>query len=129
MADCFDTSLAAQFIRNNGVNVQVEFALDWDGGTIFVMRATPWRNSASPNRMILVAGITLDDALCTIAEELDTKSWIRLDWRARPVEAGVYDGDTTVPRRCQGAPHPTKGKKPRKVTFLDEYTDPGENGA
>lgn len=101
--ECFDTVEAARFIRNSGVNIQVEFSLDWNGETMFVMRCTPWRSSASPNRMILVAAITLDEALCTIAEELEGRRWIPLSWRDRPMEAGVWNGQLTTPRKCSGA--------------------------
>ena len=127
--ECFDTVEAARFIHNSGVNIKVEFSLDWNGDTLFVMRATPWRSSAAPNRMILVAAITLDEALCTIAEELEGRRWIPLNWRARPMEAGVYDGNRTTPRLCSGAPITPIGKGSNLKRNRIEHTGEGENGA
>jgi len=80
----------ARFVRGQSINVQLELSLDWDGGVLFCIRATPWRNSFNPNRMILVAAYHLEEAFVTIVEELAASRWLPLDWKARPIEPGVY---------------------------------------
>jgi hypothetical protein len=82
---------AGRFVRNSSVNVQLEFALSIEGEQLFCLRAIPWRNSSKPNRMILVGSDDLVDALVLLAVELDQQNWVELDWKARPLEAGVYE--------------------------------------
>lgn len=81
---------AARYIRNSSVNVQVMFTVDYNGETMYVLRATPWKNSFTPNRMILVAGRTILDALLLLAEGLYDEVWQSLDWKAIPLATGIY---------------------------------------
>jgi len=83
----------ARFVKNNSVNCQLELSLDWDGAVLFCIRITPWRNSYNPNRMILVADYYLEQAFVTTVAELEAARWLPLDWKARPIEAGVYQPD------------------------------------
>jgi len=83
----------ARFVKNNSVNCQLELSLDWDGAVLFCIRITPWRNSYNPNRMILVADYYLEQAFVTTVAELEASRWLPLDWKARPIEAGVYQPD------------------------------------
>jgi len=81
---------AARFIRNSNVNVQVSFTVDYSGETLFVLRALPWKNSSAPNRMILVAGTSILNALLLLSEALYEGAWLQLDWKALPLESGIY---------------------------------------
>lgn len=81
---------AARFIRSSGVNVQLCLTVDYMGDALFCLRATPWRNSTDPDRMILVAAPTILDALLLLVEGLHKQAWTRLDWKAIPLEAGIY---------------------------------------
>jgi len=81
---------AAQLLRNESLNVGIEFVLTEDGDTLFNMRATYWRNNVSSERMYLVAQTGLEDALILLAYAVENRLWSRVDWRARLYRPGCY---------------------------------------
>jgi hypothetical protein len=120
---------AGRYLRNSSVNVQVEFVVGWEGETLFALRATPWRNSSRPNRMCLVADDTLEGAIVLLAKEVEKQAWIPLDWRAKPVEIGVYSVEYAQPLSL-----PERVEKLRKEQAQQEQTqynptDPPKKGA
>jgi len=82
--------MAIDYLRTANVNVGLEFTLDNEQFTLFMVRLTPWRNSSRDGSMILVAEYTLEDALVSAAEQHNTNRWIPLNWRVRMNERGIY---------------------------------------
>jgi len=81
---------AAAFLRNQRVNVQVEFVLTEDGENLFNLRATYWRGSEHSERMYLVAEPSLDEGIIALACAMEDRAWHRVDWKARLYKRGVY---------------------------------------
>jgi len=89
---------AAAFLRNQRVNVQVEFVLQENGETLFNLRATYWRGSEHSDRMYLVAEPTVDEGIIALASAMEDRAWHRVDWKARLYTRGIY-GVRLIPDR------------------------------
>jgi|SRR6187399_186519 len=81
---------AANFLRNQRVNVQVEFVLTEQGDTLFNLRATYWRGSEHSDRMYLVAEPTVDEGIIALASAMEDRAWHKVDWKARLYTRGIY---------------------------------------
>jgi len=123
-----DMSELARFVRGQSVNCQLELGVDLQGNILFCIRVTPWRNSFNPNRMILVAAYDMEDAFITVVEELAAARWLPLDWKARPVESGVFEPSQPAPLsllertallRSQARQATHNGNKPSAPTDLE----------
>jgi len=86
----FTVQDAASFLRNQRVNVQIEFVLQEDGETLYNLRATYWRGSEHSDRMYLVAENSLDEAIIALASAMEDRAWHRVDWKARLYTRGIY---------------------------------------
>lgn len=81
---------AVMLLRNENINVAVEFTQDKYGYLLFNVRGTPWSNSALKGNMVLVAEHDLHDAVILLAESIANRLWTPLNWRVRLDEPGNY---------------------------------------
>jgi len=116
-------------VKAASVNVQVEWSLSYEGEVLINLRATPWRNSSRPNRMILVGSLSLEEAFTLLADELDKGQWVNLDWRARVTEAGVYEPEARGPRSLKERGELLRHRGQQLTPGLYEPTGPDLNGA
>jgi hypothetical protein len=81
---------AVVVLRDANVNATLEFTQDKDGYLIFNLRGTPWRNSANAGMMILVAAHQIEDCVVILAEMVEKRMWVPLNFRVRLDEPGAY---------------------------------------
>jgi hypothetical protein len=79
-------------IREEHVNLQLEFSTDKDGYLLYCLRVLPWRNSPRQGYMILVSDHTMTSCLIMAAEDLENNRWAVLNWRVQMNEPGRFFG-------------------------------------
>lgn len=86
-------------LRNERMNVSLEFVLTEDGHTLVNARGTYWRGSEHSDRMYLVAAATCDEAIVRLACAWEDRTYTKVDWRARLYRPGTYGVRVPAPIR------------------------------
>lgn len=115
MADIRD---AVELLRNEKLNVQIEFVLNDDGDYVFNARGTYWRGTDMADYMYLAGGLDLEEAVVLLAQAVYDRAKVPVDWRARMHTVGVYERKRPVdihplPSRAFDSPHDRRNDRDR----------------
>lgn len=77
------------YLSEERLNVDVIFDWDDERGMLINARLRPWKNAANDGKMVLAAGLTVDDALLWAVRASLNNRWIPLNWRVRAQEVGI----------------------------------------